>query len=946
MEAYREYVIELFGNSIWADEVPIMEWQQLLQNMLSLESEYMDASLLIHSKPASVTNSDFISCIDRLNNTTRLANGLSVADDNYIHSEIIANSIQKILACEKLSHELGYLTTEEMVETAFLKTFEKLQEQSSSICATISLQLAQTMTLTRPAFRGTLTVFNGNEDTAMQDVKLSLKVTNTATGEVATSHEFQINAESLNGFTGELDLGSGWTLGANETGTATILFIPTKYAAPTEPVEWSFGGTLSYIDPFTGLEVTRDLYPVTLTVKPSPELDLTYFMQRDVYGDDPLTEDVVEPMVPAEFSLLINNIGNGDATNVHMVTNQPKIIENEKGLLIDFEILSAQLNGGDKTLALGGSVASDFGTIPAHSQAYAQWWLTSSLLGHFTSYDVQATHVTSYDNPDLSLLNEVTIHELIRSIKVDDGEVTGFVVNDLADAEDTPDMLYFTDGTTAEVVVATSAAWQKQSNTEYLLTVTPSQAGWNYGHVTDPTYGHAKLVGIRRQSDGKEINPRNFWQTDRTLRDGRDWLYENNLHFVDNMANSAETYVLTFEPRPDVELQVASFDGVPEENVVLREPLQTVTVTFNKAIDASTFTREDITLNCQGIRQEGAIGITAISDTQFRLDLSQVTTGNGYYVLTVQTAGITDFEGFNGTAGKTETWIQFPEATTLELSFYEAEVTYGNSFTAPSLKTNNSLAVPSYSSTNPLVASVNSETGRVTINAVGTTKVNVSIEETALSNAAQASYRLTVLQPEGSSEAPLGIETVSITIPDGETMTTFCSPWPIDFSGATNDCRAYIAYTYYNYNANYDIVVCKEVTESKGGVGLLIVGKAGTYTFPVRTSFDDPMENLFVGTLAPTYVEEFTGYNTNLGLKGKTFVPLESGVVKANKAYLPIELENGVNIVNIVLEHGTELRAVTGFMDEAPWYSISGMKVSRPAAKGIYIQNGRKVVVK
>jgi hypothetical protein len=199
--------------------------------------------------------------------------------------------------------------------------------------------------MTRQAFRGILTVFNGNETTAMEDVKLSLEVRDEY-GALATAHEFQINAESLDKFGGELSLDAGWSLAANETGVATILFIPTKYAAPTEEKKYSFGGTLSYIDPFTGLEVTRDLYPVTLTVKPSPNLEMTYFMQRDIFGDDPLTTDVVEPMEPAEFSLLINNVGYGDATNVRMVTEQPKIIENEKGLFIDFELLSSQLNDG------------------------------------------------------------------------------------------------------------------------------------------------------------------------------------------------------------------------------------------------------------------------------------------------------------------------------------------------------------------------------------------------------------------------------------------------------------------------------------------------------------------------------------------------------------------------------------------------------------------------
>ena len=76
-------------------------------------------------------------------------------------------------------------------------------------------------------------------------------------------------------------------------------------------------------------------------------------------------------MEPAEFALIINNKGNGDATNVKMVTNQPEIIDNQKGLLIDFEFISSQLNGQDKTLALGQSIPTDFGTIPAHTQAYA-----------------------------------------------------------------------------------------------------------------------------------------------------------------------------------------------------------------------------------------------------------------------------------------------------------------------------------------------------------------------------------------------------------------------------------------------------------------------------------------------------------------------------------------------------------------------------------------------
>lgn len=560
---------------------------------------------------------------------------------------------------------MGYEDTNKMFQEIATNCYQKVTEQNSSVCATITLQFSQQMVMTRQAFRGTLTVFNGNEETAMQDVKLNLTVTNTATGVVATSHEFQINAESLEGFSGQLALDAGWSLAANGTGTATVLFIPTKHAAPTEPVDYAFGGTLSYIDPFTGLEVTRELYPVTLTVKPSPELDLTYFMQRDVYGDDPLTLDAVEPMKSAEFALLINNKGNGDATNVRMVTQQPEIIENAKGLAIDFEIISSQVNGGDAALSFGKSVANDFGTIPAHSQLYAQWWLQSSLLGHFTDYDVTATHITSYGNPDLSLLGEVSIHELIHgfNLTADGKSLRAFLVNDIADANDLPDKLYFSNGDTIGVANAASASVERISPTSCRLTVTPSKAGWNYGSLLDPTYGLSELKSIVRESDGKELSAENFWQTDRTLRDGKDWLYENRLHFVDDFASEAAvSYLLTFEPLPEILLEVERFDGIPQEGTIAEEPVNSVQVVFNKPIAPNTFTADDITFTVQGTKQDASlIGITTADNRTFTLNLTAVTEScpNGYYVLTVQTAGITDFEGYQGRDGRQASWVLF-----------------------------------------------------------------------------------------------------------------------------------------------------------------------------------------------------------------------------------------------------------------------------------------------
>lgn len=658
-KAFQNMLLEYFGDEVWVNETNGEDLQGLMVMLQTSEEEVLTADNYIKYKPQNVTKEQYNKFIERLNNTA-----LAKTDDgNYIDLSKVAGYVNEINSANEQSVLMGYESTTDMLRKEYALLKERLDESSSSVCSSITLQFTQKMVMTRQAFRGTLTVFNGNEQEAMKDAKLTLTVTDEK-GNIAMSDKFQVNLENLEGFAGNKNFTDGWTLDAQKEGVATVLFIPTKKAAPTVETRYAFGGTLSYVDPFTGLEVTRDLTPITLTVKPSPNLDLTYFMQRDIKGDDPLTKEV-EPSEEAEFSLLINNLGYGDATNVRMSTNQPEIVDNEKGLKVKFELMSSQLNGQEKTLALGGSVSTDFGTIPAHSTSYAQWWIKSSLLGHFTDYDVTATHLTSYGNKDLSLLNDVTIHELIRSIDVTKGDKTlkGFMTNDIVDADDTPDMLYLSDGEIEKVNVAASSSITKTSDTEYTLTITPSEEGWNYGNLSDPTYGVSALKSVTRASDGKQISLRNFWQTDRTLRDGKDPLYENRIHFADQFdGKNAESYILTFEATPSLMLEVASIEGAPAEDEVATKPVNTLKVMFNKYIDPATFTSEDIQINVQGKEQDSQlVKISTEDNKNFVLDLTQLnaSAGNGYYTLTVQTSGITDSEGFAGKTGKTASWTLF-----------------------------------------------------------------------------------------------------------------------------------------------------------------------------------------------------------------------------------------------------------------------------------------------
>ena len=662
MGKYAEYVEGfvtlnnvLFGSEPAWDEMSLEE----MSGILNLDYHTISFEEALKYKPKDVSETLFRKFFDK---QKKWANK-DYSNITEEESGNITTAVSNIHNAFKYFEDEGYLNPCDFLNTTFKDALILANTSSSSVCSSITLQFTQKMVMTRQAFRGTLTVFNGNEQEAMKDVKLTLTVTDEK-GNIAMKDKFQVNPEKLEGFNGKLDFTDGWTLDAQKEGVATVLFIPTKKAAPTVETRYAFGGTLSYVDPFTGLEVTRDLTPITLTVKPSPNLDLTYFMQRDIKGDDPLTKEV-EPSEEAEFSLLINNLGYGDATNVRMSTNQPEIVDNEKGLKVKFELMSSQLNGQEKTLALGGSVSTDFGNIPAHSTSYAQWWIKSSLLGHFTDYDVTATHLTSYGNKDLSLLNDVTIHELIRSIDVTKGDKTlkGFMTNDIVDADDTPDMLYLSDGEIEKVNVAASSSITKTSDTEYTLTITPSEEGWNYGNLSDPTYGVSALKSVTRASDGKQISLRNFWQTDRTLRDGKDPLYENRIHFADLFdSKNAESYILTFEATPSLMLEVASIEGAPAEDEVATQPVNTLKVMFNKYIDPATFTSEDIQINVQGKEQDSQlVKISTEDNKNFVLDLTQLnaSAGNGYYTLTVQTSGITDSEGFAGKTGKTASWTQF-----------------------------------------------------------------------------------------------------------------------------------------------------------------------------------------------------------------------------------------------------------------------------------------------
>jgi len=663
LEALDSLGSEIMGNWEWKTKANIKDFNREVEPFVKQNRIFSAediTSLQQKMDGTDITVPEILMFTTRWNNS-QAAWKQQIYSPNAQYPDIIdkvkmKHFILKVDTANKYAISRGYKNALEMYNIALADTKEQIEGGRNSVCSSVTIKISQKLVMTREAFEGTLTIYNGNKTTAMKEVKLNLEIKDE--NGILSNDLFQIDTKALDILTA-ID-GTG-TLGPDQKGSATVLFIPEKGAAPTVPKSYSFGGSFSYLDPFTGVTVTKSLFPVTLEVNPSPDLFLHYFMQRDILGDDPLTVPV-EPVVPAELAVMIQNNGFGTANSVRIESAQPVITENQKGLAINFALVASNLNGQPRQLGL---TNIDFGNIAPKSSAIGQWWFTSDLLGHFVNYEAKVTHLDSRGNPDLSLISGAKLHELIRSIDVYAGVEDGihdFLVNEVQDAKETPDAIYLSNGGVLDVYPAAAMSALGTVSAPLFETdvqVTPSQIGWNYSKINDPANGLYKVVSVTRE-DGQEIPVSNVWQTHVTLPDGKEPVYENMLHLTDVFKSvSPVKYKIKFVAKDQAVPQIVSIDTVPEKFVT--KPVSSLTVVFSKPIDPATFSYEDMTLRVQGGANlmDASVTITKIDPVTFKINFGTKTLADGFYVLNIQTAQISDLTGTSGEFGKQATWTQF-----------------------------------------------------------------------------------------------------------------------------------------------------------------------------------------------------------------------------------------------------------------------------------------------
>lgn len=539
--------------------------------------------------------------------------------------------------------------------------------------AKVKIEIDQHAVLTRTAFNGTLDIANSGSD-PLGNVQVNIKITDSA-GNDATD-KFFFNPPTLSGFT------SDGGIAPNTDGLAKFLFIPTNDAAPDAATVYNIGGSFTYTNA-AGEQVTVPMFPATITVYPEAHFALNYFLQRDVYGLDPFeTQPTPEPFV---LGLLATNEGKGSASDLTITSDQPKIVDNQKGLLINFQIIGTQVG----TQQEQPSLTADLGNFDPGQTQSAEFIMTSTLQGHFEDFSASFTHSDALGGKDTSLIDSVTLHELIHAVNVDDAgdpaadgkpdflahdSLTGQgatrdygyadgptgsgpidVINDL------PENLYLSDGTVAPVNdVATtdmSVSTGVQSNGSVTYTLTANDAaGWNYLELPDPGaglngYGLAEVIG----PGGVQIKVGdNAWTTNRIFTDGA-FLTTQLFHLLNHNSTAAtDTYQLVYETAA-MPAAVTSISTVPAH---VASAFDTVDITFSQPIDPSTFDPSQVTLTLNNVNVSTAnLKMTSIGGNTYEISgLAADAATPGDYGLSFNGLAVKDANGMSATGAVATLW--------------------------------------------------------------------------------------------------------------------------------------------------------------------------------------------------------------------------------------------------------------------------------------------------
>lgn len=181
---------------------------------------------------------------------------------------------------------------------------------------------------------------------------------------------------------------------------------------------------------------------------------------------------------------------------------------------------------------------------------------------------------------------------------------------------------------------------------------------------------------------------------------------------------------------------------------------------------------------------------------------------------------------------------------------------------------------------------------------------------------------------------------------------TWCSAYDLDFTNVKG-LKAYITTGYDNET---NTVWLTRINRVPAGTGLMLSGDPdGHYMVPHGTA-NTYCVNMLVGNYGEAYkIESTTGEYKNFVMKSGQFLAIgegETATIGKNRAYLqiPSRIFAGTRSVNIGYDDDDGTTSINHISETAPqeegvYYNLQGQRVEKPG-KGLYIRNGKKVIVR
>ena len=219
-------------------------------------------------------------------------------------------------------------------------------------------------------------------------------------------------------------------------------------------------------------------------------------------------------------------------------------------------------------------------------------------------------------------------------------------------------------------------------------------------------------------------------------------------------------------------------------------------------------------------------------------------------------------------------------------------------------------------------------------------------------------YRITLKAADGSyydgetekSYAITLFEGYEVTVPAKE-FITYYKDEPLRLDNA--DKETIEIYTVSSVSGT-TATLSSAVDAMKANKPMLVYNKGDVDKTILLIPCDEPDLQLtfapeFKGTLTASTIAASTDNVSNYALNGKQFVIVRSNLeIGANKCWLSVEATNGARAINLVFDDATRIDGMIRANDlNGDYYDLNGRKLQGiPTRKGIYIKNGKKVVVK